>query len=125
VTPNGNHPFYCEVEGCDEHAERVEGSPVYHYVCRPHAEQLGLHVLEDHVPAIAPRRALPIAVFDGYSEAQGRPVRVAPLESLIVALEEALVADEPLEQLRQLVRGMRLAVYAEPDEIPSVIAPGF
>lgn len=125
VTPNGDHPYYCEVEGCEAHGERVEGSPVYHYVCPPHAEAMGLHVVADHVPRPAPVRAIPVAVFDGFSEALGRMVRVAPLEQLIIALEDALVADDALEQVRQLVGAMRAGAYAEAADIPSIVAPGF
>lgn len=119
------HPFYCEIEECERHGERVEGSPVYHFLCLEHAEQLGLHVIDGYVPGPAPKRTMPVAVFDGFSEALGRNVRVAPLEQLIIALEEALVADEPLAQVRQLLNAMRTGAYSEPEDIPSVIAPGF
>jgi hypothetical protein len=121
----GETPFYCELEGCSVVAERVEGSPVYHYVCRPHAEQMGLWIVEDHEPLPTPKRTMPIAVFDGFSPAQGRHVRAAPLEQLIVALESALAEPEPLEHVRALLDGMRTAAFAEPEEIPSQIAPGF
>lgn len=119
------HPFYCEVEGCEAHGERVDGSPVYHYVCRPHAEQMGLHVVADHEPMPPPVRAIPLAIFDGFSEALGRPIRACSIEQVVIALEDALVADEPLEQVRELARGLRFAAVAEPEQIPSVIAPGF
>lgn len=127
MTANGAelHPFYCEIEDCDVHGERVEGSPVYHFLCLRHAEQLGLHVIDGYVPSPAPQRTMPVAVFDGFSEALGREVRVAPLEQLIIALEAALVADEPLGQVRQLLSAMRTGAYSEPQDIPSVIAPGF
>lgn len=124
VTP-GVSEFYCEVEGCEAHGERVEGSPVYHFVCRPHAQAMGLSVLEDYVPGPAPTRTMPVAVFDGFSDALGRMVRVAPLEQLIIALEDALVQEAPLDRVRELVAAMRTGAYAEPEQIPSVIAPGF
>jgi hypothetical protein len=132
---NGETPFYCEVEGCERRAVRVEGSPVYHYVCTSddglgegHAERMGLWIVKDHEPRPIGTRTMPIAVFDGFSPAHGRQLRAAPLEQLVVALEDALAADSPAEQLgkvRALLDGMRTAAFAEPEEIPSTIAPGF
>jgi hypothetical protein len=70
-------------------------------------------------------RAIPLAVFDGFSEALARPIRACSIEQVVIALEDALVADEPLERVRELARGLRFAAVAEPEQIPSVIAPGF
>jgi hypothetical protein len=115
--------MFCELEGCEGEGLRVDGSPVYRFLCLPHAEAMGLEVREGFEPLPAPTRTLPLAIFDAIGDAG--EVRVMTLDHAIIALEDALAADEPLERVRGLLRAMREARGATAAELAPIVAPGF